>query len=125
PDEGRWPQKAGEILRRRGRTADAAGAFERAARAWAKQGFLARAIAMAKTITTLDPARRGLLEELDPSAAPREPRPARPESGGLPEGPSSVAEAPAPPASGPPRDAGADGAPEMRSIMLDLSELEL
>lgn len=128
PEEGRWAQKTGDILRRQGRSADAADAFERAARAWARQGFLARAIAMAKTITTLDPARTGLLEELDPSAARREHRRLRPEASAVHEVPSSLAEAAPelePAASAPEGEVRFEDGPALRSIMLDLSELEL
>jgi len=80
PNESRWPQKTGDILRRQKKDREAAAAFERAARCWAGQGFLARAIAMAKTVIALDPSRGGLVEELDPTVAQREHRKARPEA---------------------------------------------
>jgi CRP-like cAMP-binding protein len=80
PGESRWAQKAGDILRRQNKPREAAAELEKAARAWAKQGFLARAIAMAKTVISLDPSRQSLLAELDPSVARDEHRKARPDS---------------------------------------------
>ncbi len=79
PSESRWAQKTGDILRRQNKPKEAAAAFERAARAWAGQGFMARAIAMAKTVISLDASREGLLAELDPSVAKHEHRKARPD----------------------------------------------
>lgn len=80
PEESRWAQKAGDVLRRQNKPREAALELEKAARTWAKQGFVARAIAMAKTVVSLDPGRQSLLAELDPSVALAEHRKARPES---------------------------------------------
>jgi CRP-like cAMP-binding protein len=80
PNESRWAQKAGDILRRQNKPREAAAELEKAARAWAKQGFMARAIAMAKTVVSLDPSKQGLLAELDPAVARDEHRKARPDS---------------------------------------------
>lgn len=78
PEESRWAQKAGDILRRQHKPIEAAAELEVAARMWAKQGFMARAIAMAKTVISLDPTRQVLLSELDPAVAREEHRKARP-----------------------------------------------
>lgn len=93
PAESRWPQKTGDILRRLKKDREAAAAFERAARCWAAQGFLARAIAMAKTVIALDPSRASLVEELDPSVAQREHRKARPVASPMHETPLTIAQA--------------------------------
>lgn len=69
PDNPRWPHKQGELLRIRGAASSAAHCFERAVALYAKQGFIARAVAMAKTVVELDPARIGILERIDPHAA--------------------------------------------------------
>lgn len=134
PTEGRWAQKTGEILRRQGKPSEAAEAYERAARVWARQGFLARAIAMAKTLLALDPSRRALLEELDPSAAQREHRKARPQSSGIHEVPIELLPVPTIEPASEPTTARAKQEPEPSvdapdeappaSMVLDLSELE-
>src|SRR4051794_18435377 len=69
PDNARWPHKQGELLKQQGRTALATQCFERAISLYAKQGFIARAVAMAKTVVELDPSRIGILERIDPQAA--------------------------------------------------------
>lgn len=69
PENARWPHKQGELLKQQGRDALAAQCFERAVSLYAKQGFIARAVAMAKTVVELDPARIGILERIDPQAA--------------------------------------------------------
>ena len=138
PSEGRWPQQAGEALRKLGRATDAAAAFERAARAWARAGFVARAIAMGKTITQLDPSRTAILDELDPVPARREHRRARPAASALHDVPASLDEA-APALEPMPVVAAAEGetrpaserplrfstVPPAESIILDLSELDV
>ena len=62
-------------LRRLGKTAEAEQAFVRAAERYADKGFSAHAIAMAKLVTALNPARTDLLARLEPQrpqgAAPR------------------------------------------------------
>jgi hypothetical protein len=125
PTESRWSQKAGDILRRQNKPKEAAAAFERAARTWAKQGFMARAIAMAKTVSSLDPSREGLIAELDPSVAQQEHRKARPEAAAA-HGKALTLSQAAPPLA-PAPDAEDD---EIRFVMepsavLDLSEIML
>ncbi|MCX7807612.1 MAG: cyclic nucleotide-binding domain-containing protein, partial [Deltaproteobacteria bacterium] len=85
PGSSRWHQKAGESLRRMGRSKEAAAEFEEAARLWAKEGFIARAIAMAKLVVELDPTRKGILAEIDPSVAQEEHRKVRPLAQSWPE----------------------------------------
>ncbi|HSO33219.1 MAG TPA: cyclic nucleotide-binding domain-containing protein [Labilithrix sp.] len=65
PEEPRWSQRLGEALRRLGKTRDAEHAFVRATERYVKQGFLPRAIAMAKLVTSLNPARADLLAQLE------------------------------------------------------------
>jgi len=69
PDEPRWPHRMGDLLARLDRIEAATASFERAADLYAVQGFLARAVAMAKVILGLDPARTDVIERLDPEAA--------------------------------------------------------
>jgi cAMP-dependent protein kinase regulator len=83
PNEARWPHRLGETLARLGRTREAEDAYEQAANLYAAQGFLARAIAVAKLAVELNPARAQLLETLDPQPAQdlrRENRPVTPAS---------------------------------------------
>jgi len=70
PDEPRWSQRLGEALRRAGRQREAEDAFARAAERFMEKGFLPRAIAMAKLVASLDPARGDLLARLEPKVAP-------------------------------------------------------
>jgi CRP-like cAMP-binding protein len=65
-EEPRWSQRLGEALRRLGKTKDAEEAFVRAAERYASKGFGAHAIAMAKLVTSLNPARTDLLARLEP-----------------------------------------------------------
>jgi CRP-like cAMP-binding protein len=69
PDNARWPHKQGELLKQLGHHAQAAQVFEKAVGLYAKQGFIARAVAMAKTVVELDPSRISVLERIDPQAA--------------------------------------------------------
>jgi len=64
-DQPRWPHRLGETLSRLGRAREAEQAYVQAARGYAAQGFLARAIAVAKLAVDLNPARVDLLEDLD------------------------------------------------------------
>ena len=59
PDEPRWPRRRGDLLQRMGRTADAVFAYEHAVELYAAEGFIARAAAMAKVVSAIEPARRG------------------------------------------------------------------
>jgi CRP-like cAMP-binding protein len=69
PAEPRWSQRLGDLLRRQKQTAQAIQAYERAVDRYAKGGFLARAVAMAKTITSLDPTRKDVLSRLQQNDA--------------------------------------------------------
>jgi len=69
PKVSRHPHKRGDLLRRMGRISDAVGAYDRAVALYADEGFLARAVAMAKTVLVLDPTRMDVLERVDPAAA--------------------------------------------------------
>ena len=80
PEEPRWPHQRGEMLRREGDAAEAADAFERATDLYAAEGFVARAVAMAKTLLQVDPSRTEVLDRVDPSVARKAHREARPHS---------------------------------------------
>jgi CRP-like cAMP-binding protein len=74
-DEPRWSQRLGEALRRLGKTHDAEEAFVRATERYVEKGFLPRAIAMAKLVASLNPARADLLARLEPKKAAAAPPP--------------------------------------------------
>ena len=78
PEEPRWPHQEGEAQRRLGNVPAAVDAFARASRIYAAGGFLARAVAMAKMLLSLDPSRTDVLESVDPSAAKEAHRKLRP-----------------------------------------------
>jgi CRP-like cAMP-binding protein len=65
-DEPRWSQRLGEALRRLGKTTEAEEAYVRAAERYAAKGFNAHAIAMAKLVASINPARTDLLSRLEP-----------------------------------------------------------
>lgn len=69
PLEPRWSQRLGEALRRIGKKQEAEDAFARATEAYVRQGFLPRAIAMAKLVASLNPSRTDLLARLSPGAS--------------------------------------------------------
>lgn len=69
PAEPRWSHRAGDTLRRLGQVDAAEQAHERAVEKYAKAGFLARAVAMAKTIVAANPARADILNKIDQGAA--------------------------------------------------------
>jgi CRP-like cAMP-binding protein len=69
PKVPRWPHKRGDLLRKLGNNKLAIECFASAATLYAEQGFIARAVAMAKTILNLDPSRIDVLERVDPEAA--------------------------------------------------------
>src|SRR5262245_61328810 len=71
PKAPRWPHKRGEMLRKRGRKQEAIEAYTLAADLYMDQGFIARAVAMAKTIIDLDPRATQVLARIDPEAARR------------------------------------------------------
>src|SRR5688500_12404522 len=69
PKTPRWPHKRGDLLRKLGHNKIAIECYAAAATVYAEQGFIARAVAMAKTILNLDPSRIDVLEAVDPEAA--------------------------------------------------------
>lgn len=81
PGRARWPHRRGDLARRLGRTAEATSAYERAVSLYVDEGFITRAIALAKLIGELYPERSDVLERLDPEAA----RKLREEHGGVAE----------------------------------------
>lgn len=142
PREPRWPHRKGDVLRRAARRDDAVAAYERAADLYASQGFVARAVAIARVVMDLDPARIDLLKRIDPETArivlkqhrqalsePIAEAPARPHAGGArppSEPPANLAKQSAVTLM-PAADAKHDELrfDDARSIELDLSELEL
>lgn len=80
PTNARWPHKRGDLLRKVGRRGEAVAAYEQAVDVYAKAGFIARAVAMAKTVLSLDPSRTDVLLRVDPLAAQQLHRQARPAS---------------------------------------------
>ncbi len=113
PREPKWPHRLGDLYRRLGRPKDAEGAYERALRLYQQGGFLTRAVAMAKTIVEINPARTSVLEELDADAARSLRRQSKPQGMYFPKAsPVLVPSAPPAPTTGkppplPPRIAGA------------------
>ena len=85
----RWPHKLGELYQKAGKRPQAVEQYTIAANLYADQGFIARAIAMAKTILELDPVRIDVLERIDPEAARRLHRRQRPRS--MPVRPAATA----------------------------------
>ncbi|MCS6799313.1 MAG: hypothetical protein NZ898_12455 [Myxococcota bacterium] len=77
PQDGRWPQRRGDLLRRAGRSALAAAAYARAAELYGRQGFDGRAAAIARAAADLDPAWAALATELAARVSPST-RPSRP-----------------------------------------------
>jgi CRP-like cAMP-binding protein len=69
PNNARWPHKRGDLLRKLGRNEEALECYAAAVDGYAEQGFIGRAIAMAKTVVNLDPSRLDILERVDPNAA--------------------------------------------------------
>src|SRR5438045_3023075 len=67
-DEPLWSHRLGEAHRRLGHAREAEEAFVRAAERYVTKGFLPRAIAMAKLVASLNPARADLLARLTPPA---------------------------------------------------------
>jgi CRP-like cAMP-binding protein len=78
PKVPRWPHKRGELYRKHNRKKEAVECYTLAADLYAEQGFIARAVAMAKTILDIDPRATQVLERIDPEAARRLHRQQRP-----------------------------------------------
>jgi CRP-like cAMP-binding protein len=106
PDKARWPHRRGDLMRKLGRRADAVQAYERAVSLYAAEGFLARAVALARLVVDLDPSRTDVLDRVDPRAARRLLRPDAPSSPSAPRAPAPTrAPLPTPPSSSAPRAA--------------------
>ncbi|QQR89310.1 MAG: cyclic nucleotide-binding domain-containing protein [Myxococcales bacterium] len=65
----RWARRIGDIHRRIGNQKKCADAYEHAVDLYAKKGFITHAVAMAKTVLSIDPTRKAVLERVDPTAA--------------------------------------------------------
>jgi CRP-like cAMP-binding protein len=78
PKIPRWPHKRGELYRKHGKKREAIECYTLAADLYTDQGFLARAVALAKTIIDIDPRATQVLERIDPQAAQRMHRQQRP-----------------------------------------------
>jgi CRP-like cAMP-binding protein len=78
PKGARWPHKLGDLYRKHRRRNEAIEAYATAADLYFDQGFLARAVAMGKTVIDLDPRRTEVLERIDPSELRRLHAPQRP-----------------------------------------------
>jgi len=127
PGEPRWPHQLGDILRRTGDTAGAVIAFEKATELYAEEGFVARAVAMAKTLLLLDPTRTDVLSRVNPAAAQAHHRKLRPQAMSAPTRQSIVHQAPK---LEPAHDEADDevrffDVDDASVIELDISELEL
>jgi len=78
PKAPRWPHKRGELYRKLNKRRQAIDSYSVAVDLYVAEGFLARAIAMAKTIYDLDHERIDVLEGIDPEAARKLHRQQRP-----------------------------------------------
>ena len=76
-NEPRWPHRKGDLLKRLGRPDEAVAAYERAVDLYARQGFVARAAAMAKVVLAIAPERGDVLERVNVDPARRLHRSAR------------------------------------------------
>lgn len=77
-EKARWPHRRGDLHRRLGQKKDAIEAYDRAVKLYNVEGFITRAVALAKLIVDLDPTRTDVLERVDPQAARRLMRNRRP-----------------------------------------------
>ncbi|MCA9574754.1 MAG: cyclic nucleotide-binding domain-containing protein [Myxococcales bacterium] len=71
PNDPRWPQRRGDLHRRMKHDDKAIESYEVAVQLYAKQGFVARAAAMAKLILQIDDTRLDVLARVDPDEARR------------------------------------------------------
>jgi CRP-like cAMP-binding protein len=69
PKAPRWPHKRGELYRKKNHKSEAIACYALAATLYSEQGFLARAVAMAKTVIDIDSKRIDVLERIYPEAA--------------------------------------------------------
>src|SRR5262249_40444451 len=90
PKNPRWPHKRGELYRKKNRLKEAIECYTLAADVYIEQGFIARAVAMAKTIIDIDPRATQVLERIDPEAARRLHRQQRPTALSAQPAPMSV-----------------------------------
>lgn len=102
--EGTWALRAGDSARRLDEHQNAISWYERAAEAYARRGFVVRAIAVGKMIESLDPGNDRVLRKLDaaqgssPVARRAPPRPPAPPKAPPKSRPSSMATPPPIPA---------------------------
>lgn len=90
PKTPRWPHKRGELYRKRNRNKEAIECYSLAADLYLDQGFLARAVAMAKSVLDIDPQRTDVLLRIDPESARKLHREQRPTSLSARPGPRPV-----------------------------------
>lgn len=86
PRTPRWSHKRGDLLRKQNDVKEAVRCYATAVDQYADQGFIARAVAMARTILDLDPSRIDILERVDPEAARKLHRRLRPRAISSPPG---------------------------------------
>lgn len=86
PRTPRWSHKRGDLLRKVNDVKEAIRCYASAVDQYADQGFIARAVAMARTILDLDPSRIDILERVDPEAARKLHRRLRPRAISSPPG---------------------------------------
>lgn len=86
PRTPRWSHKRGDLLRKQNDIKEAIRCYATAVDQYADQGFIARAVAMARTILDLDPSRIDILERVDPEAARKLHRKHRPRAISSPPG---------------------------------------
>lgn len=111
PDKARWPHRRGDLMRKLARRPDAVQAYERAVALYAAEGFLARAVALARLVVDLDPSRTDVLDRVDPRAARRLLRPEAVPSPRAPAAPRAPAPTPLPPLATAPRGPGSSAPP--------------
>jgi CRP-like cAMP-binding protein len=78
PDKARWPHRRGDMHRRLAQKKEAIAAYDRAVQLYNGEGFIAKAVALAKLIVDLDPTRVDVIDRFDPEAARRLRKPTRP-----------------------------------------------
>ncbi|MEI7892590.1 MAG: cyclic nucleotide-binding domain-containing protein [Myxococcales bacterium] len=69
PREPRWTHRIADTYRRLGRAKEAEAAYERALTRYLAEGFLPQAVAMAKLVLALNPARTDVVERVKPDQA--------------------------------------------------------